>query len=433
MFENSGQDISTPFGLGAVGCLIGYGGSSVTTGVDRPAQGQQSPRVTYVTSRWGAPTQTFVRREAETLDRLGFDVQALSLKRALPTATQVPVKYWSPLKGVARFGMVLLRHPITVLRVMATIICWSAPRNIIPRAAAAVIGVAHAHSVERTGSIMHTHFGWVAVTAAWAAHRLTGSPYTVVLHAFEIHTEGKNDRFTRLPLSEATQIFAISEFDSTLIRDRWGLTADVLRMGVPDEWIVERAGQGERDPNLIVSVGSLVPKKGHDTLINALATLPREWHLTIIGEGADRVRLESMAADLGVTGRITFAGKLSEADVRQTLDRAWAFVLACRVAKNGDRDGIPVALMEAMARGVPVVTTALGGIPELVRGCGILVADDSAFHLANAISALRDPDAWDAASTAGINKIRDSFTSTTCITPLIETFGRIASTPDRMN
>jgi colanic acid/amylovoran biosynthesis glycosyltransferase len=140
------------------------------------------------------------------------------------------------------------------------------------------------------------------------------------------------------------------------------------------------AGQPESPPR-VVAVGRLVPKKGFDVLVRAAHRLPPEVVVEIVGDGPQRAELEALAR-----GRVRFSGALSHARALARLSGASAFALPCRELPSDDRDGLPVALVEAMRAGLPVVTTAVGGIPELVRDgeTGLLVApgDDAALAAA---------------------------------------------------
>jgi glycosyltransferase involved in cell wall biosynthesis len=119
----------------------------------------------------------------------------------------------------------------------------------------------------------------------------------------------------------------------------------------------------------IGTLGRLVEKKGVDDLIRAVSRLGDRVcriELSIAGDGPLRGMLEGMVAELGLTDRVRFEGSMSHARVKEWMDRLDVFVLACKPDANGDMDGIPVVLMEAMSQFVPVVSTRLSGIPELV-------------------------------------------------------------------
>lgn len=369
-----------------------------------------SEPVVYVVSRWGEPTQTFVRREAFGLLAQGTPIEARSLKRPLPVSPEIPCVHLTAVAVARGVALALVRRPGATMRAFATVLSRSALRNVPRQLTAALVGVAWGADPALRGVRLHSHFGWVAATAAWAAAGVSGSRFDVVLHAFELHKPELVDRFTPIPLRAAEQLFVISEADRDLLARRWGLEATVVRMGVPDDWILDRPDQGARDDRLVVAVGSLAPKKGHDVLLRALARSRHPWRLVVVGEGPERDRLQALARGLHLEERVRLAGRLSEDEVRDLLSRAAVGALACRESADGDRDGIPVALMEAMARGAAVVTTTVGAIPELVEGVGVLVPPDDPDALADALDALSDALARRRLATVAMDRVREGWT-----------------------
>lgn len=373
-------------------------------------------RICYVTSRWGEPTQTFVRREATAVAQQ-VPVSALSLKRPVPANTDdaIACTHLGPVAVALGFARAAARHPVRVARVIGTVLRRARMRNVPALLVATAAGVAWAGAGRVTPQVwLHAHFGWVSAASAWAAARVAGVPYSVVLHAFELHQTALVDGFTPVPLRDAAQVFTISELDRAEVEHRWGVRPSVLRMGVPRSWLVSADAGGKdkdpdvvREPDLVVAVGSLVPKKGHDVLIDAIARAQHPWRLTIVGEGPERARLERLVDARGLGGRVSLVGLLSEAEVRALYRRAWLACLACVESPDGNRDGIPVALMEAMASGVPVVTTKLGAIPELVDGAGVLVEPGDPDQLATALDELADPSAREASAARGRRRIED--------------------------
>jgi len=141
----------------------------------------------------------------------------------------------------------------------------------------------------------------------------------------------------------------------------------------------------------IGTLGRLVEKKGVDDLLRAVAQLgPQPWQLqvSIAGDGPLRAELEALAASLGLTERVSFEGALVHTEVSAWLHGLDVFVLACKADARGDMDGIPVVLMEAMSQCVPVLTTRLSGIPELVLNeqTGLLVSPGDPAALAAALA-----------------------------------------------
>ncbi len=167
-------------------------------------------------------------------------------------------------------------------------------------------------------------------------------------------------------------------------------------------------------PVQVLSVGRAVPKKGFDTLLRALAMLPPglAWRFTHVGGGAERDRLQALAADLGIADRITWLGARAQDEVLALYRQADIFALASRVAGDGDRDGLPNVLMEAQSQEVACVATRVSAIPELIKHgeTGLLVEPDDPEALASAIEKLiRDPGLRRTLAVAGANCVRTSF------------------------
>jgi glycosyltransferase involved in cell wall biosynthesis len=310
---------------------------------------------------------------------------------------------------VVNLLLTMAAHPLRAGRVLATVALRSAPRNAIPQLAAACTGLAWARRPEVTGASLHAHFGWVSATMAWAAASAASVPYTVVLHAFEVHDARYHDRFTRTPLEAAQTVFVISGRDVDLVAARWGVRPALLRMGVPASWPVPDVTP-PREPPVLVAVGSLVPKKGHDVLLTALPMCATRYRLVILGEGPEGPRLLALRAELGLEDRVELAGFVDEPTVRAHLGNAWAAVLAALPTARGDQDGVPVALIEAMACGIPVVSTDAGAIPELVEGAGIIVPAGDAKALAMGLDELADPRRRAEVAQRGLDRVRSDWT-----------------------
>jgi colanic acid/amylovoran biosynthesis glycosyltransferase len=192
----------------------------------------------------------------------------------------------------------------------------------------------------------------------------------------------------------------------------------VHRMGVDTTRFMEslRALQ-PREPVRFIGVGRMVEKKGFDDALAAFAAMRAEAGapaatLTLIGDGPLRKSLEAQAAQLGLGEAVRFAGLLPHARVAEELGRAHVFVLASRTARSGDMEGIPVALMEAMAQGLPVLATRHSGTPELVEHdvSGLLCDEGDRVALAANMSAVaRAPERWAAMGAAGAAKVRAEF------------------------
>jgi len=175
-----------------------------------------------------------------------------------------------------------------------------------------------------------------------------------------------------------------------------------------------RDGSDPAEPVRLLSVGRAVEKKGLDLLLDAFARTPPElnWKLTHIGGGELLKSLKARAEKLGIAHRITWRGAEAQSAVLEAYRSADLFVLPCRTARNGDRDGLPNVLMEAQSQRLACISTAVGGVPELIRNgeTGLLVsADDSSALAAAVVRLIRDPDLRRRLAIAGERHVRTTF------------------------
>lgn len=188
------------------------------------------------------------------------------------------------------------------------------------------------------------------------------------------------------------------------------------------------ARDGTGDPVRLLSVGRAVRKKGFDTLIDALARLPRAiaWTWTLIGKGEDLAALQARADAAGIADRTVFAGAQAQAAVFDAYRAADLFVLPSRIAEDGDRDGLPNVLMEAAAFGLCPVATPISGIPELVEDgrTGRLIPPNDPAALAEALAALiADPGARQSLGAAAERRVRADFSFRGGLAALADRFG----------
>lgn len=184
-------------------------------------------------------------------------------------------------------------------------------------------------------------------------------------------------------------------------------------------------------PLKILSVGRAVAKKGYPDVLNALAALPNDldWRFIHIGGGEDLKSLQSRASDLGISDRIEWRGAQPQEAVIAAYREADIFILASRIADDGDRDGLPNVLMEAQSQSIACVATRVSAIPELImdRETGWLVEPDDPKGLSEALVTLaRDPDLRQKLAAAGASRVRASFSHETGIRDLAKRFGLVA-------
>jgi glycosyltransferase involved in cell wall biosynthesis len=332
----------------------------------------------------------FVSEEAQALRRIGLRVEVASVFRPLPArrwtdAFDGPVDY--PPAGRFGWGLRALRDGASGPRGLSRVVRLAATEGAPPRLVALALRLAR--RARREGwTHVHASFATYPAWTAWAAATLAQLPWSFTAHAYDV--QEARPWLGRL-VREARFVRAISEEGATRLRRVAGGSGGevrVGRLGVD----TERFRPGEPaagDVREIVCVAQLGPTKGIPVLLAAAARLcraGRRFTLRILGDGPLRAELEAQVRSLGVGACVRFEGAADRAAVARALRGAAVFALPCVTRNGGARhDGLPVALLEAMACALPVVTTPVGGIPEVVSTeNGVLVppGDDAALALA---------------------------------------------------
>lgn len=266
------------------------------------------------------------------------------------------------------------------------------------------------------------HYGrWGRFACALRDLGLIAGPIATVFHGRDMSSYLKKQPNAYETLFQRGDLFLpISE----LWRDKLlklGAPADrtlVHRMGVDTARFTMRPRRlAEGEPVKFIGVGRMVEKKGFDDAVRAFASLRKEHGfdnatMTLIGDGEMREYLENFATSLNLGGVLRFTGLLPHAEVARELSEAHVFVLPSKTAANGDMEGIPVALMEAMAQGLPVLATRHSGTPELVEHdvSGMLCKEGDWRTLSANMNALaRAPERWAAMGEAGSARVRAEF------------------------
>jgi colanic acid/amylovoran biosynthesis glycosyltransferase len=364
-------------------------------------------QVLYFTSLFPCWSETFIVREILELIRMGVDVRIVSLKHPQEKMVQsdanslldrviYPAKGWG---SACRALQECVCHPLRELCALALMAhaLWRRPQALAKSVVVWWRTLALL-KVLRTLNPNHLHAHWATYpsTSAWLAAQRLGKPYSFTAHAHDIFLE---DHLLSHKMRTAAFGVTISEFNRQYLATKISPIAlqcmKIIHCGVrPADFAFT---PDARQRNLIVAVGRLDHIKGFIHLIDACQLLMQQsvsFTCQIIGEGPLRAQLEQRISQHGLSAYVTLLGAQKSETVRDHLARASVFVLPSVVTPSGDRDGIPVALMEAMAVGLPVVSTRVSGIPELIHhGQGGLLAEPgSAAELAQCIAqTLRDP------------------------------------------
>lgn len=356
-------------------------------------------------SRFPHLPETFILREMIALEQLGWEVslyplifQRQSLIHAeargwLARAQRLPWFSWEVLSANLRR---LMRRPRLYLSILFQVLRENlSSLKFLARALVLFPkAVLMAERIEREGiRHIHAHYATHPALAAWVIHRFTGITYSITVHAHDIYVD---KAMLSTKLKDAAFVVAISEYNiqyleqvvGPWIRER----SHVIRCGIdPARYRVADERSSEGALLRIVSVGSLQPYKGHIYLIDACALLRQRgipFHCQIIGGGDLKVALEKRIRQHGLEGWVELLGPKTQEEIAALLAQANCYVQPSIIMPSGKMEGIPVALMEAMASGLPVVATAISGVPELVQEgkTGWLVPPESPQAIADVLT-----------------------------------------------
>lgn len=244
--------------------------------------------------------------------------------------------------------------------------------------------------------IIHSHFAWLSGVSAYLCSRLLNIPYTITIHAFDIFSRSE---CMELVLNNASKVISISEYNKMYIKNTTNIenNIDVVHCGI-DLNIFNSNNRHKSDIMSdfnIMTVGSLNSKKGHDYLIRSCSIIKQydfKFHCHIIGEGKYRPYLERLIKELNLENTVLLYGALRREQIIQLFKVNDVFVLASVQSKSGDKDGIPVVLMEAAAMRLPIISTNVSGIPELIKHnyTGLLVEPNDEQAIADAILEIKN-------------------------------------------
>jgi colanic acid/amylovoran biosynthesis glycosyltransferase len=396
--------------------------------------GARGLRVLYLLHRYPQLSQTFVRNEIGALRRAGVQVDVMTVEEgdvasvlpgwAGPIST-FPRTGYGARQGVTALARWSARHPRRVARMVA---------HRSPDAEYRVLGFRRLPALAaglRRGHYdrVHTHFAWPSADLARQLADLLDIPASVTVHARDIFDRPIGE----LAVLEAMDdVVTVCRFNVDYLRAA-GLRNPRLHVvpcgvEIPDEIGTPVAGASGSSGCDVLAVGRLVPKKGFDTLVEAVAAIaPSSPGLSvrIIGDGPERERLGKQINERGLGAVIRLTGPADHASTLAAIAGAKVFCLPARRAADGDMDALPVVLREAQARAVPVVSTTVAGIPEVVDAeSGWLVPPADPMALAGALQqALSDPTGRRLRGERGRERVSATGTLEVQARELMEIFG----------
>lgn len=432
-------------------CVIGTTSNRIDSMTDNSA----APRLGIVISMFPELHETFILRELIALERHGIDFQIFSLQYprdpitideaiALSRDKTTYAKLIS-LDTAMAFFRTLVKHPISTVSAIARVIFWGRdrPSEVVKNLAVLPLSL-HFYELGRQQGITHWHGHWanIPTTTCWYLSQIYGVTWSAAIHGEDIFSK---NQFLAKKLDDNTFSVVCSGYFCNHLQTELGLEApeDVhLNYHGLDPRVTSRAPNrhfNERSadsPIRLLSIGRLVPTKGHDILINACAKLRDQgvpFTLQIVGSGPIEAELRSLIAKHELNEVINLRGGMAFADVLDTLEAADVFCLAPRMIPGQPPDGIPNVIAEAMALRVPVVSTAVSAIPELVENgvSGVLVPTDDVDEFAAALIRLsNDPEFAQQLSDAAAEKVGHRFDQNRNIAELLELFKRYV--PDKV-
>jgi glycosyltransferase involved in cell wall biosynthesis len=362
-------------------------------------------RIAYILKMYPRFSETFIVNEILELERQGVDVRIYSLRkpddgRFHPSLARVKANVvyapqypqMEPERVRAAHLAVAAARPAEYAALRAYAEGLEQPFGLKRFLQAGFIA---AHLLKHPVDALHAHFASSATRVASMVTRLTSIPYSFTAHAKDIFHQEVSPASLQRKIAGARFAVTVSRYNQAYLRQiQNGAGGDVrclyngidLRHFKPNPRVA-------REPGLILSVGRLVEKKGFVPLIHACALLALrglDFRCEIVGAGEQQALLARLIADLRLDGRVSLAGPKPQDAVLAAYQRAAVFALPCIIAKDGNRDGLPTVMLEAMAAGLPVVATTVTGNPEIVDDGvnGLLVPPEDVPALAEALARL---------------------------------------------
>ena len=402
--------------------------------------------VAFVLKGYPRLSETFIAQEILGLERAGLDIRLFSLRHPTDRSTHpVHAEIKAPVGYLPEY---LYQEPGRVwrsIRMAGRLSGWGracrtwfrdlrrdpTPNRIRRFGQAVVLAAELPDDVDR----LHAHFIHTPASVTRYAAIMRGIKWSVSAHAKDIWTSPDWELTEKLADSQWAVTCSKSAHDYLCERagdnDDLALVyhgLDLTRFSEPADAHSSRDGSQANDPVILLTVGRAVEKKGHDILIAALAALPKElsWRWVHIGGGALLPQLKKQAAAAGISSRIDWLGSQPQETVLNHYRTSDLFVLANRIARDGDRDGLPNVLLEAQSQGLACIASQVSGVPELiedgVNGC-LVPADDPAYLSATLATQISDAKNRLLLGAAGRTTVAERFAFDAAILRLAVKFG----------
>jgi len=389
--------------------------------------GKKLPNTAYVLLWFPKPSETFVFCEVKNLLQLGLPIYVHTLygriKRDLSSEMQSYEGRISRLGFRSLFVLPLFimywffRSPVKVTKLIVQVVFrrWKGIEKTAENAWACFCAFYLAYRFEKD-QIKHIHAPWACgcATAAWLASRLTDIPFSFTMHAWDIYPP---DSLIYEKTKDALFIRSVTQYNIDYLQKLTACSLNKLHLtyiGVP-----MKSGHADpvrlESPYQLLAIGRLVGKKGYKFLLQACKVLKTKriaFHLDIVGDGSYLEQLIKLCKSLELESHVTFHGFQPYESIPAFFTKADIFIMPCIIHSSGDRDGIPTVLLESLTHHVPVITTPVSGVPELIEDgvTGVLVPEKDPAAIAEAVILLvtEKQKAWDMADK-GNQKVLEMF------------------------
>jgi glycosyltransferase involved in cell wall biosynthesis len=386
-------------------------------------------KLAYMMSRFPKISETFILYEILEQQRLGHTVEVYPLLREHQPVTHpeaerlVERAHFHPFISLPIIGAnlhFLMRQPVAYLKTLFEVLSGTfGSRNFFFGALAYFPkAVRFAYEMQRQGiEHIHAHFCNHPAVAALIIHRLTGIPFSFTAHGSDLH---KDKRMLNKKVAASAFAVTVSNFNKgemlKTCGERQRDKIHIIRCGIdPEVFLPAEQKMNGKAVFRIICVGSFEEVKGHKYLVEACKRLRDQgidFVCDLIGDGPVRGQVAAQIAALGLKDKVIIHGSRKRQEVAAMMRAAAVKVLASVPTAEGKREGIPVVIMEAMASGLPVISSQLSGIPELVDDgrTGILVQPGDSQALARALQKLyEDPELRFRMGRAGREKVLREF------------------------
>jgi len=364
----------------------------------------KSERVGYVVKRYPRYSETFIVNEILAHEKAGLSLDIFALRQSSDTHFQdtiakvrAPVTYL-PASNVLSAGEFWRELMATIKDLPGSVSGLNAARNEVARDVyqAALLAL----QVQEKGiTHLHAHFATSTTTVARLAALFSGITYSFTAHAKDIFHESVNHHDLLQKIQDASSVITVSDYNVDFLQDKFGHAASKVQR-IYNGLDLSRLlySDPKNRPPRIVAVGRLIEKKGFSDLIAACAELQQSninFECHIIGGGPLEDSLNKDILKYNLQDKVKTLGPRPQREVIASLQQAAVFAAPCVVGADGNRDGLPTVLLEAMALGAPCISTDVTGIPEAIKHnqTGLIVPQKNALELARGLTEFIKPTA----------------------------------------